>query len=148
MKDLEKFIHQKIPLSKHMQIQLVELTEKEAKLFCPLSANHNHMNTAFGGSISAGLLLACYAWFFNVLKIQGIDSHVIVKECKTTYSHPIETDFIVSCRAPLKSEYEKLLKILSKKDRAKIELVATAMMSEKICAQMKAEFVAIKNANF
>ncbi len=144
MKELQNFLYQKIPLSQHMQIQILELNENEAKLFCPLSANYNHMGTAFGGSISAGLLLACYAWFFNVLKIKGIESHVVVKESRINFIHPVESDFIVSCKAPPKSDYEKLLKILTKKDRAKIELNAAVLMDEKICAQMSAEFVAIK----
>ena len=145
MKELEKFLYQKIPLSKHMQIQVIELSEKEAKLLCPLSANYNHMNTAFGGSLSAGLLLACYAWFFNVLKSKGIDTHVVVKQSKINFIHPVEHDFIVSCKAPPKSDYEKLLKILTKKDRAKIQLNGTASVGEKICVQMDAEFVAIKS---
>ncbi len=145
MKDLENFLHKNIPLSKHMQIQIVELTEWEAKLLCPLSANSNHMNTAFGGSISAGLLLACYAWLFNTLKAKGIDSHVVVKESKINFIHPVESDFIISCKAPIRSDYEKLLKILGKKDRAKIQLSATVLVGEKICAQMSSEFVAIKS---
>lgn len=59
--NFQDFLYKSIPLSKHMQIQVLKLTEGEAQVLCPISANYNHMNTAFGGSISAGLLLACYS---------------------------------------------------------------------------------------
>ncbi len=50
--ELQTYLHTHIPLSKAMEVEVVQATPDIIELRAPLAPNINHRGTAFGGSIS------------------------------------------------------------------------------------------------
>ena len=54
---LERYLHEQIPLSKTMQVGCISVTQESVVLRAPLAPNINHHATLFGGSASALAIL-------------------------------------------------------------------------------------------
>lgn len=65
--ELTSFLHEQIPLARALSIEIIKADDHEALVMGPLAPNRNHMGTAFGGSLSAVLILSCYTWLFHRL---------------------------------------------------------------------------------
>lgn len=55
---LEQYLHDHIPLSKAMQVSVLEASQERVILMAPLAPNINHTESVFGGSASAVATLA------------------------------------------------------------------------------------------
>ena len=51
--ELETYLHQRIPLSRAMAVEVRSATPASVELFAPLAPNINHPATVFGASASA-----------------------------------------------------------------------------------------------
>lgn len=87
-RDLEAFLHEKIPLTRAMAVRVVE-SGARLVLEAPLAPNVNHLGSAFGGSLHALPTLACYAALWTMLREAGIDGHVVVKRSYASYKQPV-----------------------------------------------------------
>ncbi len=58
LQGIESYLHREIPITAAMGIRVESYNEKELVLTAPLEPNHNHLGTAFGGSLSAIATLA------------------------------------------------------------------------------------------
>ncbi len=143
-KAIEEFIYLKIPLSKSMGFSLVEVTRDKAEIFFPLAPNRNHHGTAFGGSLSAAHLLACYVWLFNFLKVQNLEAktEIVVKESRMRFLRPVEKDFTLICESPSLEDCDQFLKTLHSKNRSRLNLLSTVSDKGTLLSSMQAEFVA------
>lgn len=142
---LTSFLHQKIPITAAMGVEVLSLDEKSISLRAPLARNHNHMGTAFGGSLSTLMILSCYSWFFNELQAQNPDIHIVIKEGKTKYLAPVRTDLVAICQRPSDEDVQEFLKSYEKKNVGRIELRAYMLTAsgEEAC-KFKGTFVARK----
>ena len=59
-RELEAYLHDRIPLSRAMAIAVVEAGPERVRLAAPLAPNINHRDTVFGGS-AASLAMAAIA---------------------------------------------------------------------------------------
>src|SRR5690606_33240492 len=59
--ETEAFLHAKIPLARAMGVRVERCDSEGLVLTAPLEPNHNHLGTAFGGSLAALATLAGYA---------------------------------------------------------------------------------------
>lgn len=115
-------MHQKIPITAAMGVEVANLDATSISLRAPLTSNHNHMGTAFGGSLSTLMILSCYSWFFNELQTQNPDIHIVIKEGNTKYFAPVRTDLLAVCERPAKEDVQEFLKSYEKKNVGRIEL--------------------------
>ena len=60
MEEAEKFLHQRIPLTRAMGVRVVRRDEHGFSVEAPVSVNSNHLAMAFGGSINAVATLAAH----------------------------------------------------------------------------------------
>ena len=60
----ENFFHDKIPLTRAMGIRVVADDRHRFAIEAPVGLNHNHLQTAFGGSINAVATLAGYGFLW------------------------------------------------------------------------------------
>ena len=58
---LERYLHEHIPLSKAMGVSVLSVGEEAVTLRAPLAPNINHRETVFGGSASALAILAAWS---------------------------------------------------------------------------------------
>jgi thioesterase domain-containing protein len=144
--ELTNFLNEQIPLARALAIQIVSTGDDQVEVLAPLAPNSNHMGTAFGGSLGAVLILSCYTWLFHRLDQDGFSAHVLIKEGKTDYLLPVESDLRAICLSPEISEIEKFTESFKRKGRGKITLKAHILQgSEKACV-FEGIFVAQKSS--
>src|SRR3954469_3183141 len=97
---LEAFLHEKIPLTRAMGLQVTESNSRRLALTAPLPANVHHLGTAFGGSLHALPTLACYAALWTLLREAGLDGHVVVKRSEAFYRAPVTGTLRAVCVRP------------------------------------------------
>ncbi|HEY0091767.1 MAG TPA: YiiD C-terminal domain-containing protein [Flavobacterium sp.] len=143
--ELKDFLYREIPLSEFMGINIIEASDLRVKITAPLGPSQNHLDTAFGGSIGAILILSCYAWLFHRLKASGFECHVLIKEGKTDYIYPVKEELKAICLPPASAEYEKFFQSFQRKGLAKISLDAFLETSDGQAAKFTGVFVAQKS---
>src|SRR5258708_20307400 len=87
-RDLEAFLHEKIPLTRAMGLRVAESTAVRLVLEAPLAANVNHLGTAFGGSLHALPTLACYAPLWTLLREAGAAPHLVPNPTHPPHPQP------------------------------------------------------------
>ena len=60
LRETEAFFYEQIPLTRAMGVRVESYDGQQLVLTAPLALNHNHLGTAFGGSLSALATLAGY----------------------------------------------------------------------------------------
>lgn len=139
---LEKFLHEQIPLTKAQGITIVHADETGVRIRAPLSLNHNHMNTAFGGSLSSLLITACYTSLYFRMSAELQRFHLLIKKEETLYRLPVSGDIEVDCALPEAAEYERFLQTLQRKGLARITLTSLVMVGAQKACEFRGEFVA------
>ena len=123
-KGLESFLHEKIPLSRAMQVNVVESGHARLILEAPLEANINHLGSAFGGSLHALPTLACYSTLWTIMREAGLDGHVVVKHSEASYRQPVKGRLRAVCARPVKSVVTRFMDDLRRNKKARMELKA------------------------
>src|SRR5688500_6546081 len=91
---LQQYLHDRIPLSKAMQVVVHEATDERVVLEAPLTPNINHRETVFGGSASAVAILSAWALLYVRLHAEGLQkTRVVIQRNTMTYSRPMYGDF-------------------------------------------------------
>ena len=60
LRETEEFFYDKIPITRAMGVRVTKYDGGQLRLAAPIALNHNHLGTAFGGSLSALATLAAY----------------------------------------------------------------------------------------
>ncbi len=142
---LENRLHTQIPLSKFMQVQVTKVDDKEVELQCILEPNHNHMGTAFGGSLSCLMILAAYCQTFKLIQANG---HVVLKSSSMKFMIPVEETLRAVCKSPSPEDIQSFTNAFSKKGRARIQLESQIILKNgQIACTLTGEFVGIADAN-
>lgn len=138
---LQDFLHQQIPLSTSLGVEVRNVSTEEVELFAPLAPNHNHLGSAFGGSISALLILGGYTWLYHFMQKQGFSVHVILKSCTTDYQRPVTEDLRIVSRSPMLEERKRFLESYQRKGLGRIFVDSEIQTSKGISATFRGEFV-------
>jgi thioesterase domain-containing protein len=142
-RDLEAFLHEKIPLTRAMGVRVVE-SGARLVLEAPLEANVNHLGTAFGGSLHALPTLACYAAVWTLLREAGLDGHVVVKRSSANYRQPVTGTLRAVCVRPPASAVTEFIEDLRRHKKARMELAAVVEGSDgKPAVEYRGTFVAV-----
>lgn len=144
--ELTNFLHDQIPLARALAIKITSTGNDQVEVFAPLAPNSNHMGTAFGGSLGAVLILSCYTWLFHRLDQAGFSAHVLIKEGKTDYLLPVESDMHAVCLSPKVNEIEKFMESFKRKSRGKITLKAQILKGQDKACAFEGIFVAQKSS--
>jgi thioesterase domain-containing protein len=136
---LEKLLWAQIPLAKAMHVRVLKADEKEVEVACGLALNHNHLGSAFGGSLSALMTLAAYCRIFHMINGTG---HVLLKSNATKFLRPVNEDLRAVCFPPLPEVISKFLNTYQKKGTAQLSLTSQIVLKDgSIASRMSAEFV-------
>ena len=141
MRETEQFLHEQIPLSKAMGVRVESLAEGALTLTAPLEPNHNHLGTAFGGSLAALTTLAGYAllWW----RLGDRRCHIVIRESSLRYRHPVTGVLRAVCRAPEALEFEQFRATLAQSGKARMRLKVTLEEAGRVCVEFEGEFVAL-----
>ena len=138
---LQDKLQSEIPMSKYMQGKVVRANQEEIELECDLAPNHNHVGTAFGGSLATLMVLAAYCQLFEIINETG---HVLLKNTSMNFIYPVEEKLRAVCKAPPLDQVKKFQEAYAKKGKARLELSSQIVLADgRIACQMTGEFVGV-----
>lgn len=140
---LERYLHEQIPLSKTMQVGCVAVTQESVVLRAPLAPNTNHHATIFGGSASALAILAAWSLLHVRLHEAGIACRLVIQRNTMEYQRPIEGTFTAVSALAEPQRWQAFLRMLERKGTARAAVTAELVYAERIAGQFLGEFVAL-----
>lgn len=141
--DLEAYLHEHIPISRHMGIHVVRADLECVSLGAPLEPNINHRSTVFGGSCASVAMLA--AWSLVLLRVRdrGHRTRIVIQHGSMNYLEPIRETFVASCTSPEAASWDRFFRSLDRARPARIELGAEVWSSGKVVATFEGGYAAI-----
>ncbi len=140
--ETERFLHEKIPLSLAMGVRLESFENDALIVTAPLEPNHNHLGTAFGGSLSAIAMLAGYGLLW--LEIKDRDCHIVVRSSTIDYRRPVRGQLRAVCHRPGEPELAHLQATFLKKGKARIHLQVDVVEDGVVCVAFEGVFVVLR----
>jgi len=140
---LEQYLREHIPLSAAMEVSVVSARPDGVTLSAPLAPNLNHRSTAFGGSVNALATLA--GWSIVHLRVRG-SGHVartVIQEGSTSYLRPIHAAFEATVLPIEEDRWERFLRMLVKKGRARIDIPVRVTSAGEEVATFRGRFVVL-----
>jgi thioesterase domain-containing protein len=137
----ERFLHEQIPLSKAMGVRVESFDDGQLVLTAPLAPNHNHLGTAFGGSLSAIAVLAGYGSLWLLLDDRG--AHIVVRRSSIQYHHPVREAIRAICKCPDVATLSAFKHQFAQKGKARLSLQVTIEEEGRVCVEFEGVFVAL-----
>lgn len=144
LREAEEFFHKKIPLTRAMGVRVVSDDTHTFVVTAPVALNHNHLHTAFGGSINAVATLAGYGLLW--MQLRGEAAHVVIAESSIRFLQPVRETIRALCAKPHVQELEAFRSTLQAKGKAKIALHVRVEENGKLAAEFRATFVALSDS--
>lgn len=141
--DLERYLHEHIPLSKAMQVSVLDMSEDSVVLTAPLAPNINHRATVFGGSASAVAILSAWSLLHVRLARRGVKSRIVIQKNTMNYALPIDGAFAARAMLGDSESWHRFLAMLDRKGRARIAANAVLEYQGRIAGRFSGEFVAL-----
>jgi len=142
LKQLEKKIHEEIPLTKLMKLKVNTYNEKELITSAPLDININDKGTAFGGSLSTITIISAWSMCWLISKELGIDSkNIVVIKNENSYLKPVRKDIICNTQKPSKEEVLILKEKINSKGSASLKIKSKIIEDNKVCVEFEGIYV-------
>lgn len=141
--ELQQYLHEHIPLSKAMGIEVLAAIAAGVKLSAPLAPNINHRDTVFGGSAVALAILSAWSLLHIRLSEANISSRIVIQKSTMNYERPITEDFVASSSISDAANWSKFINTLQRKHRARISVAAVLYCKGEKVAKFEGEFVAL-----
>ncbi|MHC1683374.1 MAG: YiiD C-terminal domain-containing protein [Clostridiaceae bacterium] len=142
--EFQEFLYEQIPITKAMELSVIEFSKSKVRVKASLKANRNHKNTAFGGSINS-LMTVC-GWSMVFINIKEIDpkSHIVIQKSNINYIAPIEEDFTAECEFINEDVKQEFISTYKKRGKSRLKLKVYCYKDKKILAEFEGQFVAYK----
>ena len=145
--DLLRFIRDRIPLARAMDLRLHHYDRDGLALAAPLAPNVNDKGCAFGGSLASVMTLAGWALVELELQRRGEDCDVFVGDSHVRDLDPVWTDFRAEARLAEGTDFETFFATLAERGKARIDVHCEVPGSgERPAATLQARFVAKRRA--
>jgi thioesterase domain-containing protein len=142
IEELEKKLHNEIPLTKVMKLKIDKYTNKELITSAPLAININDKGTAFGGSLSTITIISSWSLCWLISKELNIDSkNIVVIKNENSYLRPVTKDIICNTKKPTKEEISVLKAKIDKKGSASIKIESKIIEDDNICVEFEGTYV-------
>lgn len=141
--ELQKIYKSQVPVTEKMGIEVVECSVNQIKIKAPLSINHNHLGTGFGGSLTAMQALCCWSWLMNYLSENNINAEIVIHESHSKYIRPVKEDIEAICASPSEEELKKFKEALLKKSKARVQLKSIICSEQQLATEFIGSYVAI-----
>ena len=140
----EAFFHERIPLTRAMGLRVVGDVENGFAIEAPVALNHNHLHTAFGGSINAVATLAGYAflWF----ELREAAAHLVISQSSIRFLRPVRETIRAVCVTPATELTQGFRKAFREAGNGRIELQVRVEERGEIAAQLDGRFVAMRES--
>lgn len=141
--DLEKYLHEQIPISSAMGVKVEVASRERIVLSASFLNNINHKQTVFGGSLHALATLTCWSLLhINLLELFKNPFQIVIASSEIKYIAPVTLNFKAECLHPDIDVWERFLTILHKKGKARVLLHAKIFEKGQLCVDYSGTFVA------
>jgi len=141
--DLIRFIRDKIPLARAMELELQAHDDDLLVLGAPLAPNVNDKGCAFGGSLVSLMTLCGWGLVELALRARGHDCDVYVGESTVRYLQPVWADFRAEARLAEGADWAMFFDTLHARGKARIEVACRVPGADgQPAATLTARFVA------
>lgn len=141
---LVQYLHGHIPLSRAMQVAVVECSPGRVVLGAPLAPNINHRDTAFGGSVSALAILSAWSLLHLRLVDAGLQARLVIQRNQMQYDTAIDGAFIATASAPEETAWQAFLRMFERKGLARIAVQSRVEHEGIVAGRFEGEFVAMR----
>ena len=138
---LQKFLNERIPISRAIGIKVLEAGPDNVAICAPLAPNINHIDAAFGGSVSAVAMLSAWSLLHIRHMKEGIDSNIVIYKASLTFERPIDgvfTSTTVFDNDPVWKDFVLKMKTIKK---AGLELSSVLTCGESAVGRFEGFFV-------
>lgn len=140
---LQRYLHQHIPLSAAMQVSVLEINQQTLTLAAPLAPNINHQETVFGGSASTLAILSAWSLLHTRLAEEGIASRLVIQRNEMAYLKPMTKDFTATAELVDQDDWATFLQTLRRKGKARISVEASLSCDQIMAGKFSGDFVAL-----
>jgi len=123
--EITRYVHEHIPLTRHLGAAVLEWTGASVRLGAPLAPNLNHRGTAFGGSLSALAILSGWALVHLALRDRGVEARVVIQRSELDFDDPVDGDFEATATLPPAGDWDRFLATLDRHRRARVVISST-----------------------
>jgi thioesterase domain-containing protein len=141
--EIQSYLHEHIPLSAAMQVQVEVATPERVVLGAPLRPNINHRDTVFGGSASALVILSAWSLLHLKLSTGGYKTRLVIQRNSMSYEHAILGYFTAHAASPTFEQWKAFTRMLERKGRARISVSSTLLYEGQEVGRFEGEFVAL-----
>ena len=142
LRETTAYLHKQIPLTRAMGAEVAAYDGVELAVTAPLALNHNHLGTAFGGSLNALATLAGYALVW--LELRDRTAHLVIRKSQIRFLRPVQKDVRAVCRAPDGGTLAEFRENFARKGKARLELRVEILENEELAVEFVGTFVAIR----
>lgn len=139
---LQSLFSADIPITKDLGITIAAYDDLCLTLKAPLAENSNHHATAFAGSLNAATTLAGWGLLWLILKEVRCEAQIVIQNSAVKYLRPVTSDFTVQCHKPEHAQITRMLNMLLRKGRARLELCAEIYEYGQMAVSFKGRYVA------
>lgn len=141
--ELEKYLHRHIPLSRAMQVSVLEVQPQHVVVAAPLEPNMNHTDTVFGGSATAVAILAAWSLVHTRLLDAGLPGRLVIQRNTMTFSVPMTGAFTAQASLGDDGHWEKFIRTLARRTRARISVACELTCAGEEAGRFEGDFVAL-----
>ena len=141
--ELQRYLHDHIPLSAAMQVEVQAATPEQIVLGAPLAPNINHRDTVFGGSASALAILSAWSLLHVRLTAEGYKTRLVIQRNSMSYEQAILGHFTAQAAAPALPQWQAFTRMLARKGKARIAVSSTLQCEGQEVGRFEGEFVAL-----
>lgn len=139
---LQKKIHNEIPMTKLMQVKIDEYKNNNLTTSIPLDININDKGTAFGGSLSTLTTISSWCMCWLISKELGIDSkNIVVIKNETSFLLPVKKDITCYTKKPSQNDILILKEKIDKKGSASIKVESKIVEEGNVCVEFSGIYV-------
>ena len=142
---LERYLHENIPLSRNLGIEVREATHERVVLGAPLAPNLNHRGTFFGGSAVAVCTLAAWGLAHSRCRGEGLEAHIVIQRSRMEYLEPAAGTVDVVSVAPGEEAWRRFADTVRRKGKGRVRLEAEMHAGGQVVGRFEGSFVALRD---
>lgn len=142
---LQAYLHEHIPLTAAMDVEVREAAAHRVVLRAPLAPNINHRETVFGGSACAVAIVSAWSLLHLRLAPRGTASRLVIQANTMRYEMPIAGPFDGICEYDDELAWERFAHLLERRGKARIGVAAVLEYDGRVAGRFAGDFVALSD---
>ncbi|APW65466.1 thioesterase [Poseidonibacter parvus] len=145
IQELQEKLHNEIPLTKLMQVNINKYNKEELVSNIPLEININDKGTAFGGSLSTLTTISAWSMCWLISKELEINStNIVVIKNETSFFKPVTKDIVCHTKKPSFEDILIVKEKIDKKGSASIKIESQIIENNETCVVYTGFYVITK----